>query len=193
MASRDIRSVLRVKADRVGELHDMLADLVKEEVLVGVPDTTTDDRDDGTPITNAALAYIHDRGAPEANIPARPFMIPGMTDAEGPVADSLAQTARDVFAGRDKTQVNKGLHKAGMIASTSIKRKLNEGIPPPLAEATLRDRLRRAKGRKGEKTELARRAAGEAPSTQFAKPLVDTGALRNSINYVIRPRKARST
>jgi hypothetical protein len=85
--------------------------------------------------------------------------------------------------------VDKGLHKVGLRVATSIKKKINEGVPPPLSEYTLRERARR--GRKGAKQELANRASGMAPSTQLAKPLIDTGELRNSITYVIRSRKDR--
>jgi hypothetical protein len=165
--------------------------LVENEVLVGVPDDTTDRRDDDTPLTNAALAYIHDNGMPEQNIPARPFMIPGMTEAESDVADQLAGAACAALRAQGPGEVEKRQHRAGAVAVTAIKRKLNEGIPPPLKDSTLRDRLRRHPDRFGESWELAWRGAGAPAGTELAKPLIDTGEMRNSIKYVIRARKKR--
>mgnify|MGYP001563946400 CR=1 FL=1 len=170
--------------------------LVNDEVLVGFPADTTDrtDEDTGLPlstgsITNAALGYIHDTGMPEQNIPARPFMLPGMRNAEDNVARILVQAAKSVLTERQPRKVTQYLHRAGLAAQVAIRRKINEGIPPPLAESTLRERARR--GRKGAKKELVQRAEGIAASTEFAKPLIDTGQLRNAVNYVIRKRKLR--
>jgi hypothetical protein len=58
-----------------------------------------------------------------------------------------------------------------------------------LSEVTLRRRA--AKGRKGAKKELMRRAQGLAPSTAFAKPLIDSAQMRNALNYVIRAKQDR--
>jgi hypothetical protein len=59
-------------------------------------------------------------------------------------------------------------NKAGLIAESSVRKKINEGPFEPLAPKTLQERKRR--GRTGE------------------KPLIDTGQLRNSVTYVIRPK-----
>jgi len=182
---------LRVITDRVADLRAAMQVLVSQEVLVGFPEDTTD-RDDEDPtegITNAALGYIHDTGMPEQNIPARPFMDPGIRDNKDKIATALVSVAKGAVSKGTAQHAMKGLHRVGIIAATGLKRKLNEGIPPPLAESTLQERARR--GRKGAKKELERRAAGEAASTEFAKPLIDTGQLRNALSYVIRKRKKR--
>lgn len=191
-----------LKVDNLLALRQAIEQLTAGEVLVGVPESETS-REDTDELTNAAIAYIHDRGAPEANIPARPFMIPGIVDARADIVKALAGTARAVAIASQSKQTNKsdrgrrirlaiekGYHRVGLIAQRAIRNKINEGIPPPLSEATLRQRA--AKGRKGAQKELERRAKGETPSTQLAKPLIDTGELRNSINYVIR-KKVRRT
>lgn len=185
---------LRITADNVAELRLMMKILAEREVLVGFPEeTTTRDDDDSDPdITNAGLGYIHDNGAPEQNIPARPFMIPGMTNAIPQATQALVNVARNVLTKRSPEQVEMGLTRVGLAVQYALRSKINEGIPPPLSERTLRERASRGtKGRKGANKELQRRMAGEQPSTQFAKPLIDTGQLRNAINYVIRERKAR--
>ena len=182
---------LRVIADHVADLHAAIHTLASHEVLVGFPEDTTerDDGDEASGITNAALGYIHDTGMPEQNIPARPFMDPGIRDNREKIADALVAVAKSGLRKGGAHQALKGLHRVGIVASTGLKRKLNEGIPPPLADSTLQDRARR--GRKGAVKELARRARGEVASTEFAKPLIDTAQLRNALSYVIRKRKRR--
>lgn len=185
---------IKVTADSVEELRDMLRQLVEKEVLVGFPEDTTA-RDpslqtqSAPDITNAALGYIHDNGQPEQNIPARPFMYPGMANAKEAATRHLAWTARQVLNRTGVDAIDQGFNRVGLSVQAAVRRKINEGVPPPLSEWTLRDRARR--GRKGAKQELANRAAGLPASTDLAKPLVDTGQLRNAVNYVIRKRKQR--
>ena len=151
------------------------------EVLVGVP------RDESARQTNemnnATLAYIHDKGSPAANIPARPFMDPGIKDVQDKIAKQLAQGAKGLLVQNDASVINTSLNRAGLIAQNSIKRVINNGIAPALALSTLQARARR--GRKGAKTEIASREAGNEATLTNAKPLVDTGQLRNSITYVV--------
>lgn len=184
-----LKGILSVLKDDSKGLKDLVSALADKEVLVGFPEDTTERK--GNEPTNASIAYIHDNGAPEANIPQRQFMIPGISACEDRVAKALISGAKALAR---KESPDKFLHRAGLIASTSIKRTINAGIPPPLSEATLRKRANRGgKGygsRKGAKLELELRDAGWAPSVDFAKPLVDTGQLRNAVTYVIRRRKA---
>lgn len=184
-----------LKTDNLAQLIADMKLLAGTEVLVGFPEDTTD-RDDGSPLTNAARGYIHDNGAPEQNIPARPFMLPGMKDAEIEVTRRLARTAQSVLKNSQKDTpkkdiVEKGLHRVGAAARDAIKAKISEGIPPPLADSTLQARARKYPSRKGEKAELLVRSWGVAPSTEFAKPLIDTGEMQNSVNYVIRSKTDR--
>lgn len=181
---------VRVKVDKVQDLHESLRLLAQKEVLVGFPEDTTD-REDGefNEPTNAVLGYIHDNGAPEKNIPARPFMVPGIASVQERITRQLVAGARAAVGQMNPTIVETNLERVGSIAEVGIKRYINSGVPPPLAEATLRERERR--GRKGATIELARRAVGAAPSVDFAKPLIDTAQMRNAVRYVIRDRKKR--
>lgn len=185
------------------QIVDALDRLASLEVLVGFPEDTT--RRDDSPedpdagLTNAALGYIHDNGAPEANIPARPFMNEGIQRAAPRLEKVFKTMGNDVLAAQKGSRadivgslakIDQGYHKAGLIAQASIRAVINEGIDPPLADATLRARA--ARGRKGAKQELENRSKGEPAGKALAKPLVDTGQLRNAVNYVIRNRKKRS-
>lgn len=183
---------LRMTQDTLPELRDAIQRLATLEVLVGFPEDSTDrqaDEDDDSGITNAALAYIHDTGMPEQNIPARPFMHPGIMSVRGPIADGLMRAAKSVLKKGGPVGVEVHLNRVGTIAELGIKKMINSGVPPPLSEHTLRDRARR--GRKGAKQELANRAAGLSPSTALAKPLVDTAQMRNAVKYVVTTRNRR--
>lgn len=173
------------------ENMNLLADV---EVLVGFPEATTNrppDPDNPHGLTNAALGYIHDNGEPGAHIPQRQFMRPGVESVEQKITGNLVNAMRAALDNKGKQTSELWLTAAGQDAQMGIRSFINDGVPPPLADSTLRARLRKHKGRKGEKTELANRARGVLPSVDFAKPLVDTAEMRNAVNYVLRSRKAR--
>lgn len=189
---------LTIRGRGFAEIAEALKQLSEKEVLVGFPESEeerlpTEEGGDPEP-SNAVLGYIHDNGAPEVNIPARPFMQPGIEEVKDKITDKLAQTLRAVLRGDGIQRVDQGLTQVGFIAMNSIKRTINAGVPPPLSDATLRQRMRGGRkngggARKGAAQELDRRWDGQAPSVEFAKPLVDTGQMRNAVNYVIRQRK----
>ncbi|MDP3351818.1 MAG: hypothetical protein Q8S92_22765 [Hydrogenophaga sp.] len=178
---------LTIKVDRMRELVQQINKLTGKAVFVGVPSDEASregsaDEDRG-PVNNAALAYIHENGAPEANIPARPFLASGIEENSTAIESRLKKAADEAMKGK-RGNVDSAMEKVGQTAQSGVRRKINSGAFEPLSEATLRARARR--GRKGAKEELDRRAKGEAPGTADAKPLIDTGQLRNSINYVVR-------
>ena len=158
--------------------------LFKKDVLVGVPRDTTERKDDSE-MNNATLAYIHDQGSPANNIPARPFMKPGVKNCETKVVKQFKTIAQNVLKG-ESSAIDLGLNRAGLVAQASIRGVINDGIAPPLADSTLKARIRSGMGVKGATAELASRDAGNDAGMGLAKPLVLTGQLRNSINYVIR-------
>ncbi|MNK60446.1 hypothetical protein D3C87_795800 [compost metagenome] len=192
---------VRISGDGVEDLLASLLELADAEVLVGFAADENNARTDSDEPLNAQLGYIHDNGAPESRIPARPFMIPGIEAAQSAIEAKLSETVRAVLregtSGRGPDKARAGLAQTGFIAMNSIKRTINAGVPPPLSERTLRGRLKAGRkdgggARKGAAIELDRRADGQEPSVEFAKPLVDTGQLRNAVTYAIRSRKKRS-
>lgn len=186
-------SGVKVTRGMLEELRAQLEKLTQVEVLVGFPQDTSERTEDSldAKVTNATIAYAMDNGMPERNVPARPFMYPGIENAVPAVTAKMMQMAVAVSQMR-YAAADQGWHQVGLIAATSIKMKINEGIPPPLANSTLRSRLARHPSRQGEKKELANRAAGLPAGVGDAKPLVDTGQLRNAVNYTIRLKTARS-
>lgn len=178
------------------EVVKAIGDLASSEVLVGFPAATTtrkkdpEDEAGERELTNAALGYIHDNGAPEANIPARPFMRPGIGVAKPKLIKIAQNMGKQALTSKDpRLVIEQGFHMMGLVAQSAIRGVINAGVDPPLSDATLRARA--AKGRKGAKQELANRAKGLPPGKSLAKPLVDTAQLRNAVNYAIRNRKKR--
>lgn len=171
-----------VVVDKVGDVLGALGALARSRVMVGIPSDRAGRREGE--ITNAALGYIHENGAPEVHIPARPHLIPGVRAVqESSTVPGLRLALIYALEGR-QAAAERQLHRVGLRASMSVKATINAGVPPPLAARTLEDRARR--GRKGAAQELKNRAAGKGASTQLAKPLIDTAQLRNAYTYVIR-------
>lgn len=157
----------KVIKDQSATLLKALQDMASKRVLIGVPASEAARQDDAV-IGNAQLAYIHENGSAAANIPARPFLVPGVKKAGDKAAAILKKAAADVFD--RKASIDKGLNAAGLVAQTSVKMTIRAGEGfAPLKPGTLAARRRKgAKGAKGD------------------KPLIRTGQLLNSISYVVR-------
>lgn len=156
-------SGVKVTRDRIASVIKAVSDLATKDVLVGIPDSAPERKDD-EPISNAQIGYIQENGAPGANIPARPWLVPGVRDAQDRIADRLGKGAKAALNGQD--QADQTLHSAGLIGQNAARAKINSNIQPKLADSTL----------------AARRARGVTRTNT----LVDTGQLRNSVTYVVR-------
>ena len=185
-----MKSGLTVTVDRTAKMFAAVDHLATTRVMVGVPAEKTDRRSEGNnSITNAAIAYIMTNGAPEVNVPARPFLAPGVERVRTDVVAGLRRAGEQAFAG-DLAGVDRTLNSIGLVASSSAKKVITEGIPPPLAESTIRRRILRRKSKKyrAEKRAAvaANLAAGLAAGAGLFIPLLDTSQLLKSIVYVIR-------
>lgn len=176
-----MRPGLTIKRDNMPQLLAATRALTENGVFVGIPQSG-DAREDGK-LGNADIGYLMENGIPERNVPARPHLVPGARDAQARITDLLRQGARLAMEGRTEA-VMRALNAVGLTAQSSIRARIRAGIPPPLADSTIRARARR--GRKGAKRELARRAAGGAAGTTDVTPLIDTGQYIAAITYVIR-------
>src|SRR5580698_4403862 len=132
-------------ADHVAEVAAGIHLLASTKVMVGVP-ADKSERKNGT-INNAALAFIHDKGAPEANIPPRPFMVPGIEKVQDKIVEGLVEAGKIALDGKP-AGVERQFIRVGMVARDSIKERINSNIPPPLALSTVLGRIRRRKGLK---------------------------------------------
>lgn len=180
---------LTITIDKLDRVKTQVADLAKQRVMVGIPQEKTDRQPDEnethTPITNAAIGYIAEHGAPEVSIPARPWLKPPIKANSDKIAMMLKSVAKKALDG-DKNQIAQGLTTTGTYVVRLITQGIRAGIAPPLAASTLKKRARR--GRKGAARELKRRAQGLAPSMDNAKPLIDTSQFLRNISFVLRKR-----
>jgi hypothetical protein len=85
---------------------------------------------------------------------------------------------------------------AGLIAEASVKKKIGSNIPPALSPETIRNRHKSRQTqsmRQNEKDYLKAVDSGTSPAQAQTEagiiPLINTGALRNSITHVIREKK----
>lgn len=179
--------------DRVNELMERVNKLTASDVLVGIPKDKNARRDG--PIGNAALAHIHEFGSPAQNIPARPFIRPGIRAVKGEVAELLRGAGEAALTGKD-FNLEATLTKVGIIARNSVVRAITDPEPPfaPLRPATIRARLRRTaagrrkikqlKGQGKSLTAWASEVSGDG--TMNIRPLLDTTQMRAAITYVVR-------
>lgn len=181
---------LRTITDNVAQVMRTVNELVRKDVLVGIPAGPA--REDGEPITNAELGYLHEYGSPATNLPARPALIPGVADVQPQIADQFRAAAVAALNG-NLAQVDVRLNRAGLIAVSSVKARISGNIAPALSPETIKNRFR-ARGtksqRKNEKAYLDLVAGGSDPgdaqSAAGIIALVNTGEYRNSYTYVIR-------
>ncbi|KAF1069149.1 MAG: hypothetical protein GAK45_01170 [Pseudomonas citronellolis] len=185
---------MKVTKDNVGQVLAAIQSLVGQEVLVGIPASQAErsDEEPGQPMNNAQLGYVHEYGSPARNIPARPFLEPGVTEQQESIGNHLQKAAKAAFSG-DNTKVQAELNAAGLVASSGARLKITSGEFEPLSPSTVRNR-RKNRGTKSmraaEKKYLELIANGATPEQAQEEagiqPLINTGQLRNSLTYVIR-------
>lgn len=159
-----MKPTLEVTEDFTNQFMKVIAKFRKDAVLVGIPEEDNS-RNQGQ-IGNAALLAINNFGSPANNIPARPVMEIGIRKAQDEIAAEFRAAAVKALSG-GAPAVSAAYTRAGIVASTSIKKVINEqeGFVGP-APATLR--AREARGFKG------------------TSALIVTGQMRNAITYVVK-------
>lgn len=163
---------LTVTSDFTERFNEIIKKFKNDSVLVGIPADNTErkpDADGKMPaINNATLLALANFGSPMNNIPAWPIMQLGITRAQAAITEQFKLAAkRGLTIGFEA--VDQAYERAGIIASTSIKKVINdqEGVPPGRPNEGTLDSRKRA-GFKGQKYWLV------------------TGQMRNAITYVIK-------
>lgn len=167
--------------------------LTRVDVLVGVPATNGPRTTTGR-INNAALLYIHDHGAPEVGIPARPTMPPGIRDAQAATIARFREAGKAAIQGRGNA-VMAQLHAVGLENAAAIKKRIDSNTAPPLSPRTVAQRYRQrstATRRSSEDRylDMVRNGVspGDAQRAAGIVSLVNTGQMRNSVTHVLRPK-----
>lgn len=187
--------VTEVDKGDLKKVIDALLKLAEDEILVGIPEerSARENAEENDDITNAQLAYIHtngvraagmkaetdkaveegtpyplalqayikEHGSPAYRVPPRPFLEPGIEKHLDLVESGMKAALQDVLDGGDGRTQRERLG-ATMAAKVQAYFQEDNGWPPN-APSTIK--------KKGS-----------------AQPLVDTGALRQSITYIIRPK-----
>lgn len=117
------------------------------------------------PITNAQLGYIHEHGAPAANIPARPFLRPSVEDNHDALVKVLENGLKRALQTMRPGDVDVAYERTGLVAVGFVQNYMSTGRFTPLKPATIRRK-------------------------KSSQPLIDTGQLRQSVTHVVRPRGA---
>lgn len=169
---------VKTKRDVTASLDAYLKWIGRQMLVVGIPAEKAPRPD--SPIDNATLGYLHEHGVPEANIPPRPWLAPGVeasetiitTEATRGATRALSQVlAANVSGAQSETQ--DAFTRTGLKVVSKIQSRITAGIAPPLSERTIYARLHRKERRR-------------KPGAMT--PLIDTGAFLRSITYAIRSR-----
>lgn len=141
------------------KIKKRIMDMQKNDVLIGVPQEKTERREEGKePITNAELMFIHTKGSPSRNIPARPTLEPAVEENAERIGQMYREAIKVALQGGNPSHI---LEKIGLYASNKAKAKFGSDDLVPNAPSTIKQ--------KGSD-----------------RPLIDTGQLRNSVTYVVR-------
>lgn len=167
------KPILSIKHEISGSkaLEKVLAEIKRTSIYVGIAnDSEKNKRKDGAPITNAQLGFIHEFGSPAANIPSRPFLVPGVESIKAELSEDLGEAAKSALKG-DESGFEKRMEKASLDAAEAVKSYMKGGDFAPLAPATIKARQKKIK------------AVGGVGSS--IKPLIDTADLLGSISGIV--------
>lgn len=153
--------------DLGNSFHKKLTEFAKKGVYVGFPDSagthkrkgpkkSKKDGKQAQSVTVAQVAAWNEFGT--IHMPARPFMKQTVTENKEKFGEMLKLAGQEVLQGTDTTEA---LNKVGVVAKALMQKQIDEGSFAPNAPSTIK-----MKG--------------------SSKPLIDTGQMRQSVNYVVR-------
>nr|WP_282564429.1 hypothetical protein [Providencia alcalifaciens] len=141
---------------RLKALEARIRAIGKKKVVVGVPASTNEVREDG--LSNATIAVAHEFGVPE-HIPERSFLRSTLGENKDKAAGLLIQELKSDISQGDFS--GRALAIVGEKLSVVVKRKIQSGISPALDSKTVKRK-------------------------RSSKPLIDTGNMLQSITYEVR-------
>ena len=161
---------IKKKKDITKSIMASITGMTRKNVFVGVPkeDAPRKPKEgEKVHVNNATLAFIHTNGSPADNIPARPFLVPGIE--KGQEKNIKIMKKGMLRALTNRRAVDETLNAVGLNSQSAVKSYMRDSSNfAPLREKTIEARLSRKHPHKG------------------TKPLIDTAQLMNSISYVIR-------
>lgn len=127
------------------------------------------------PLTNAQLAAIHEFGT--ETIPERSFLR-SATKENAAKYRELWRRGVQLALIEGRMGWPQVLQLVGLQAQSDVRAKITDGPFAPLAPSTIKRKLA-----KGAWKQAVRKRRKQPPVTEQPRPLIDTGALRNSINF----------
>ena len=166
-------------ASRIDEVKKAVNRIKGAAVFVGIATGSKGDaRSDGGP-SNHELGFIHEFGSPAANIPERPFLRPGVRKAAPNYIPKLKAAMKAGLRG-DGAAMERLLEQAGSIASSAVKVERATGkfgeMKHAIKPSTLRNRNR---------SRLTKSKRENEMNGVNVRPLINTGSLRNSIDWYV--------
>ena len=174
---------LNVKLDQsaghAGWFRLMLAKHIMDSMtlLVGIPEKNAGGGE-GRGLNNVQLAFLHSHGSAVNNIPPRPFIEPAIELEEN--KEKIARQFKAAFMAAlqlDRGGAEAALNKAGMQAEKAVKTYIGSDALAPNAPITLHGGWMRNK--------VSGKAVFVKGKGEPSRPLVDTGALKKAVIYVI--------
>lgn len=184
-------SGLVITQDKYKEAMRAINRMTRTDVMVGIPeeDALRDATpEDPNPPTNALLGYVHEHGDPSRNLPARPFLVPGVEESKEQWIKTLETAAILAFRG-DEAGMRAALGRAGQRAVTAVQEVIRRQDFAPLAPSTIEERIRKIAVIN---PKLAEKYSKMSPSEkiQFESDnitiLIDTGSMFRAITWVLR-------
>lgn len=132
---------VKITFDKSEELVKTIKYITNQYVVVGIPASNAK-RTDGGEMTNVDLGYIHEFGSPKRNIPARPFLGPGVNEIR-PLAIAMLKQAAALELDHKPGEAKNILTALGLQAVTSVRNVIDSQAFAPLSERTLQARRNR--------------------------------------------------
>lgn len=171
-----IKTVVNVKRTVGTELNSSLKDLKRTSIIVGIPRGGKGDTRKDSPISNSDLGWVHEKGAPAAGIPPRPFLEPGVASIKDKLASRMGQAIEAALKGNGQTMSN-CLEVAASEAEAAVKSYMSSASFTPLKPSTIKHR-NASRG-------TASKRPGEDNGSASVRPLINTGALRDAITATV--------
>lgn len=144
---------------------------------------------EGDEVTNVQIASFHEFGGPSGNDPPKRSFIRGTVDQNRTQIEAWVKRIKWVVANPKVTDrtVQQALGRVGAKVGAMMVNRINQGIPPKLSDATLRQRAKKkpSKSQKGAARAAALGAGLALKTIKNATALVDTGAMKLALTWKV--------